>query len=89
MENNARNDECENPGTSSGTKKEENASQNVQSCTDAKVVIDTKNTQVRVVRGTKKMKLDVSDNNNPEKKGSYPLSLYCFICKKKTHVLMR
>ncbi|XP_076224008.1 cramped chromatin regulator isoform X2 [Nomia melanderi] len=68
MESNAKNDECESPGTSSGTKKEENAPQSVQNCSDAKVVIDTKNTQVRVVRGTKKMKLDISDNNNPEKK---------------------
>ncbi|XP_076279015.1 cramped chromatin regulator [Lasioglossum baleicum] len=68
MESNTKNDECEAPGTSNATKKEESATtQPAQSCTDAKVAIDTKNTQVRVVRGTKKMKLDVGDNNSEKK----------------------
>lgn len=37
---------------------------------DTKSLIDNKNTQARVVRGTKKLKLDNSDPVNIEKKGA-------------------
>lgn len=69
MENNTRNEDCDAQGTNSVTKKDENPSQCVQSCSDTKVATDSKNTQARVVRGTKKMKLETGDNNNLEKKG--------------------
>ena len=39
-----------------------------QTCTDTKSSIDSKNTQVRVIRGTKKFKTD-NDLGNIEKKG--------------------
>lgn len=71
MENNTKNEDCEIQGINSITKKEEVLSQNVQNCSETKVSTDSKNTQVRVVRGTKKMKLDVCDSNNLEKKGLY------------------
>lgn len=70
MENNTKNEDCEIQGINSITKKEEVLSQNVQNCSETKVSTDSKNTQVRVVRGTKKMKLDVCDSNNLEKKDS-------------------
>lgn len=72
MENSVTNEEYEIQGTSTITKKEETsvASQGIQICSDGKVSIDSKNTQVRVVRGTKKVKVDVTDNNNYEKKDS-------------------
>ncbi|XP_053994959.1 protein cramped-like [Hylaeus volcanicus] len=72
MESNPRSDDCENQGTSTLSKKDETptTSQAVQGCSDAKIPTDTKNTQVRVVRGTKKVKLDVGDSNNSEKKDS-------------------
>lgn len=71
MENNTKNEDCEIQGINSIIKKEEALSQNVQNCSETKVPTDSKNTQVRVVRGTKKMKLDVCDGNNLEKKGLY------------------
>lgn len=71
MENNTKNEDCEIQGINSIIKKEETLSQNVQNCSETKVSTDSKNTQVRVVRGTKKMKLDVCDGNNLEKKGLY------------------
>lgn len=71
MENNAKNEDCEIQGINIVSKKEESSSQNVQNSSDAKVSVDSKNTQVRVVRGTKKIKLDLGDGNNMEKKGSY------------------
>ncbi|XP_012345880.1 protein cramped [Apis florea] len=70
MENNTKNEDCEIQGINSIIKKEEALSQNVQNCSETKVPTDSKNTQVRVVRGTKKMKLDVCDGNNLEKKDS-------------------
>ncbi|XP_006623303.1 protein cramped [Apis dorsata] len=70
MENNTKNEDCEIQGINSITKREEVLSQNVQNCSETKVSTDSKNTQVRVVRGTKKMKLDVCDGNNLEKKDS-------------------
>lgn len=70
MENIGKNEECENQGTATAARKEETpASQGVQSCSESKVPADSKNTQARVVRGTKKLKVDVSDNNTSEKKG--------------------
>ncbi|XP_034190975.2 cramped chromatin regulator [Osmia lignaria lignaria] len=69
MENNGINEECEVQGTGTTAKKDE-ASQIVQICSDGKISTDSKNTQVRVVRGTKKVKIDTSDNNNCEKKDS-------------------
>lgn len=71
MENNARNEDCEIQGINTVSKKEDSSSQTVQNSSDAKVPVDSKNTQVRVVRGTKKIKLDVGDGNNLEKKGLY------------------
>ncbi|KZC10243.1 Protein cramped-like [Dufourea novaeangliae] len=69
MESNTKSDECEIQGPSTVARKEENAtSESVPICTDAKVSTDPKNTQARVLRGTKKMKLDSGDTNNPEKK---------------------
>ncbi|XP_017795008.1 PREDICTED: protein cramped-like [Habropoda laboriosa] len=70
MENNAKNEDVEIQGNNSVTKKEETPPQNVQNCSEAKVPTDSKNTQIRVVRGTKKMKLDAGDSNNLEKKDS-------------------
>lgn len=70
MENNAINEECE-VQVSSTTAKKDEASQIVQICSDGKISTDSKNTQVRVVRGTKKVKIDASDSNNCEKKGLY------------------
>ncbi|XP_076163100.1 cramped chromatin regulator [Ptiloglossa arizonensis] len=72
MENNMKNEDCENQVIGTVGKKEEIlvTLQAVQSCSDTKAPTETKNTQVRVVRGTKKMKLDVSDSNNYEKKDS-------------------
>ena len=70
MENNAKNEDCEIQGINIVSKKEESSSQNVQNSSDAKVSVDSKNTQVRVVRGTKKIKLDLGDGNNMEKKDS-------------------
>ncbi|XP_076377598.1 cramped chromatin regulator isoform X1 [Megalopta genalis] len=70
MESNTKNknDESEGAGTSTVAKNEESAtSQSTQNCTDTKVATDSKNTQVRVVRGTKKMKLDVADTNSEKK----------------------
>lgn len=71
MENNAKNEDCEIQGINIVSKKEDSSSQTVQNSSDAKVPVDSKNTQVRVVRGTKKIKLDVGDGNNLEKKGLY------------------
>lgn len=71
MENSVRNKDCEVQGNNTAGKKEESSSQNVQGSTDAKVSTDSKNTQVRVVRGTKKIKVDISDGNNVERKGLY------------------
>lgn len=67
-----KNEDCENQVIGTVGKKEEIlvTLQAVQSCSDTKAPTETKNTQVRVVRGTKKMKLDVSDSNNYEKKDS-------------------
>ncbi|XP_076753960.1 cramped chromatin regulator [Xylocopa sonorina] len=70
MENITKSEECEIQGTNTASKKEEVPSQSAQGCSDAKVSTDLKNAQVRVVRGTKKMKLDVGDGNNTEKKDS-------------------
>lgn len=39
-----------------------------QTCSDTKSSVDSKNTQVRIVRGTKKIKID-NDLSNVEKKG--------------------
>lgn len=39
-----------------------------QTCSDTKSLVEGKNTQVRVVRGTKKFKID-NDLSNIEKKG--------------------
>lgn len=39
-----------------------------QTCSDTKSLVDSKNTQVRIVRGTKKIKID-NDLSNVEKKG--------------------
>ncbi|XP_043249274.1 protein cramped [Colletes gigas] len=72
MENNSKNEDYDNQGTSTVIKKDETSTmpQAVQSCSDTKAPIDSKNTQVRVVRGNKKVKLDVGDSNNSEKKDS-------------------
>ncbi|XP_076236674.1 cramped chromatin regulator [Calliopsis andreniformis] len=72
MENIAKSEECESQGTGTVAKKEEtpSTSQGAPICSELKVPTDSKNTQVRVVRGTKKMKVDVSDNNASEKKDS-------------------
>lgn len=69
MENNTKSEDSEIQGISTVTKKEDPPSQNVQNCSDSKVSTDTKNTQVRVVRGAKKLKLDAAEGNNSEKKG--------------------
>ncbi|XP_076302328.1 uncharacterized protein LOC143220592 [Lasioglossum baleicum] len=70
MENNTKSEDSEIQGISTVTKKEDPPSQNVQNCSDSKVSTDTKNTQVRVVRGAKKLKLDAAEGNNSEKKDS-------------------
>ncbi|XP_043525320.1 uncharacterized protein LOC122536750 isoform X1 [Frieseomelitta varia] len=70
MESNVRNKDSEVQGINTAGKKEESSSQNVQGSTDTKVSTDSKNTQVRVVRGTKKLKVDISDGNNVERKDS-------------------
>ncbi|XP_076686806.1 cramped chromatin regulator [Andrena cerasifolii] len=72
MESNAKGDECEAQGAAAVAKKDETPvpAQAAQSCTDTKVPADSKNTQARVVRGTKKVKLDVTDSNTSEKKDS-------------------
>ncbi|CAK9831756.1 Protein cramped-like [Anthophora retusa] len=70
MESNGKSEDVEIQGNNTAAKKEETPPQNVQNCSDAKVSTDSKNTQIRVVRGTKKMKLDASDSNNSEKKDS-------------------
>ena len=72
MESNAKGDECEAQAAGAVTKKDETPvpAQAAQSCVDAKVPADSKNTQARVVRGTKKVKLDVTDSNTSEKKDS-------------------
>ncbi|XP_017762179.1 PREDICTED: protein cramped [Eufriesea mexicana] len=70
MENNTKSEDSEIQGISTVTKKEDPSPQNVQNCSDSKVSTDTKNTQVRVVRGAKKLKLDAADGNNSEKKDS-------------------
>lgn len=44
-----------------------------QAPADTKSLVDNKNTQARVVRGTKKLKLDNNDPVNIEKKGAYTL----------------
>lgn len=44
-------------------------SQVSQTSSDTKSLIDNKNTQVRVVRGTKKVKIDNNDSTNVDKKG--------------------
>lgn len=46
-----------------------------QTCSDMKSLVDNKNTQVRVVRGTKKFKID-NDLNSNEKKGVLIYNLY-------------
>ena len=72
MESNAKGDECEAQGASAVAKKDETPApaQAAQSCVDTKVPADSKNTQARVVRGTKKVKLDANDSNASEKKDS-------------------
>ena len=72
MESNAKGEECEAQGAITVAKKDETPApaQAAQSCVDAKVPADSKNTQARVVRGTKKVKLDVNDSNASEKKDS-------------------
>ena len=72
MESNAKNEECEAQGAGAAAKKDETPApaQAAQSCVDAKVPADSKNTQARVVRGTKKVKLDANDSNASEKKDS-------------------
>lgn len=42
-----------------------------QTYSDTKFLVDNKNTQIRIVRGNKKLKIDNSDPNNIEKKGAY------------------
>lgn len=42
-----------------------------QTYSDTKFLVDNKNTQIRIVRGNKKLKIDNSDINNIEKKGMY------------------
>lgn len=76
-----KNEDCENQVIGTVGKKEEIlvTLQAVQSCSDTKAPTETKNTQVRVVRGTKKMKLDVSDSNNYEKKGLFRFHSYIYI----------
>lgn len=69
-----KNKDCEVQGINTAGKKEESSSQNVQGSADAKVPTDSKNIQVRVVRGTKKVKVDVGDGNNVERKGLYRLN---------------
>ena len=66
-----KNKDSEVQGINTAGKKEESSSQNVQGSTDAKVSTDSKNTQVRVVRGTKKVKVDINDGNNVERKGIF------------------
>ncbi|XP_029158570.1 protein cramped-like [Nylanderia fulva] len=39
-----------------------------QTCSDTKFLGDNKNTQIRIVRGNKKLKIDNSDPNNLERK---------------------
>jgi len=40
-----------------------------QICLDTKSLVDNKNTQIRVVRGTKKLKIDNNDPVSNDKKG--------------------
>lgn len=40
-----------------------------QTSSDAKPSVDNKNTQIRVVRGAKKLKIDNNESTNVEKKG--------------------
>jgi len=42
-----------------------------QICLDTKSLVDNKNTQIRVVRGTKKLKIDNSDPVSNDKKGMF------------------
>jgi len=48
-----------------------------QTCSDTKSFIDSKNTQVRVVRGAKKFKID-NDISSIEKKGMLAHNLYVY-----------
>ncbi|XP_017886991.1 protein cramped [Ceratina calcarata] len=68
MESNGKNDDCEVQGANSIIKRDDVPTQSAQSNSDTKVSTDSRNPQARVVRGTKKMKLDVSDSNHLEKK---------------------
>ncbi|KAG7202399.1 hypothetical protein KM043_018715 [Ampulex compressa] len=70
MENSVKSEESEVQTNSVILKKEETPviSQVTQTCPDIKISMDIKNTQVRVVRGTKKVKIDVNDAGSTEKK---------------------
>lgn len=80
MDSNAKGEECEAQGAGSVAKKDETPApaQAAQSCVDTKVPADSKSTQARVVRGTKKVKLDVIDSNTSEKKGLYSVGTFAF-----------
>lgn len=69
METNGRNDDCEIQGANSIIKRDDASAQSAHSNPDTKVSADSRNApQVRIVRGTKKMKLDVGDGNHLDKK---------------------
>lgn len=63
MEDSAKSEDIELNNAATGS------SQVNQAFFDTKSLADNKNTQVRVVRTTKKLKLDNSDSPNIEKKG--------------------
>lgn len=63
MEDSAKFEDIEPNNIASGS------SQVNQTFLDTRPLVDNKNTQVRVVRGSKKLKLDNSDHSNTEKKG--------------------
>lgn len=50
-----------------------------QTSSDTRSLIDNKNAQVRVVRGTKKLKIDNNESTNIEKKGALIVQIYILI----------